>query len=60
MVPVFLAINKRKAQTKKKKGEPGEYRSLEEDYVKAFACKSRRGVASARATTDDEDLGVLL
>jgi hypothetical protein len=39
---------------------PWKCRSLENDHAKAFACKTRSGIASAGATSDDKDLGVLL
>lgn len=39
---------------------PWKFRRLENDYVKAFVCKTCSGIGTARATAHDKDLSVLL
>jgi hypothetical protein len=45
---------------KAERDEPWKCRSLENDYVKAFTCKTCSGIASAGATSNDENLSMLL
>ena len=40
--------------------EPWKCRSLEDDYVQTFTCKTCSGIASAWATSNDKNLSVLL
>jgi hypothetical protein len=49
-----------KRGVKAERDEPWKCRSLENDYVKAFACETCSDIASARATAHDKDLSVLL
>lgn len=42
-----------------KRDEPRKFRCLKENDVEALASKDGCGIASARTTPDDEDLGML-
>jgi hypothetical protein len=49
-----------KRGVKAERYKPWKFCRLENDYVKAFACKTCSGIGTARATAHDKDLRVLL
>jgi hypothetical protein len=55
-----IRIYAERSGVKAERDKPWKLRSFENDYLKAFACKTGSGIASAGTTAHDKDLSVLL
>lgn len=59
MIPGVELTIRRERPSEEERGEPWKSGGLKKDYMKAFACETRSGIASTGATANDKDLRML-